>query len=202
MLYQNGNLVVIDVSQSVEHDHPHSLQFLRSDITNVTKFFNNRGSPVLTPQRLFEFITDPTIEKESAAKRILDDERLDKLDENQYLFLNVYIPHKLDNIENFERDDKIEKAGLEPNNPFQKLIAKTITNQESEDEDSETDSSESEDDSRTYQEKHQRHVRLRGESPNTKKQRKRAVREEKREKRAVKVPKHVKKRKEKLRQRR
>lgn len=35
MLYHNGTLFVIDVSQSVEHDHPHSLQFLRSDIINV-----------------------------------------------------------------------------------------------------------------------------------------------------------------------
>lgn len=129
MLYFNGELIVIDVSQSVEHDHPHSLQFLRSDITNVTKFFNSKGSPVLPPQRLFEFITDPTIEKESAAKRILDNELVEKLDDNYDLFLNVYIPHKLDNIVHFERDHKMEKAGLEPNNPFQKMLAKVATNE-------------------------------------------------------------------------
>lgn len=227
MLYHNGNLVVIDVSQSVEHDHPHSLQFLRSDIINVTKFFNMRGSPVLAPQRLFEFITDPTIEKESAAKRVLDDERLEKLEDNEYLFLHVYIPHKLDNIENFERDHKLEKAGVEVNNPYQKMVAKIVTNHnegkkhailrtsnldvrilddeeedlEDEDENSETSSSSaSEIDYRTYQEKHQRYVRQRGESPSTRRERKQAVQEEKREKRAVKVPKHVKKRKEKVRQ--
>lgn len=36
-------LYIIDVSQSVEHDHPHSLDFLRSDCSNVTKFFHERG---------------------------------------------------------------------------------------------------------------------------------------------------------------
>lgn len=93
----------------------------------VTKFFNARGSPVLTPQRLFEFITDPTIEKESVANKILDNERLEKLEDNQYLFLHVYIPHKLDNIVHFERDHKMEKEGLEPNNPYQKLVAKVVS---------------------------------------------------------------------------
>ena len=27
---------MIDVSQSVEHDHPHALEFLRKDATNIT----------------------------------------------------------------------------------------------------------------------------------------------------------------------
>ena len=27
---------MIDVSQSVEHDHPHALEFLRKDCTNIT----------------------------------------------------------------------------------------------------------------------------------------------------------------------
>ena len=33
--YHEGTLYVIDVSQSVEHDHPHALEFLRKDCTNV-----------------------------------------------------------------------------------------------------------------------------------------------------------------------
>ena len=31
-----GILYVIDVSQAVEHDHPHALEFLRKDCTNIT----------------------------------------------------------------------------------------------------------------------------------------------------------------------
>lgn len=36
LLYQDGSIVVIDVSQSVEHDHPLALEFLRKDCTNIT----------------------------------------------------------------------------------------------------------------------------------------------------------------------
>ncbi|KAF7643544.1 hypothetical protein LDENG_00237600 [Lucifuga dentata] len=35
MLYHNGDAYIIDVSQSVEHDHPHALEFLRKDCSNV-----------------------------------------------------------------------------------------------------------------------------------------------------------------------
>ena len=35
-----GELYVIDVSQSVEHDHPHALEFLRKDCSNITGRFS------------------------------------------------------------------------------------------------------------------------------------------------------------------
>lgn len=41
------------------------------------------------------------------------------------LFMQAYIPHKLDNIENFENEDILEKQGIEQNNPFSRLISKT-----------------------------------------------------------------------------
>ena len=43
LLYQQGKLFVIDVSQSVEHDHPRSLEFLRMDVKNITHFLQRRG---------------------------------------------------------------------------------------------------------------------------------------------------------------
>lgn len=33
--YHSGDAYIIDVSQSVEHDHPHALEFLRKDCSNV-----------------------------------------------------------------------------------------------------------------------------------------------------------------------
>lgn len=36
LLYKDNSIVVIDVSQSVEHDHPMALEFLRKDCTNIT----------------------------------------------------------------------------------------------------------------------------------------------------------------------
>lgn len=126
MLVHQERLIIIDVSQSVEHDHPHSLEFLRSDIANVTKFFQERGAAVLPLRTLFEFIVDPTLDADENAQRVLDEQRTKGSLPDDALFMNVYIPHKLDHIENFERDDAMEREGLEVNNPFQKVIGKVI----------------------------------------------------------------------------
>uniref|UniRef100_A0A665THJ5 Serine/threonine-protein kinase RIO1 n=1 Tax=Echeneis naucrates TaxID=173247 RepID=A0A665THJ5_ECHNA len=61
MLYHNGDAYIIDVSQSVEHDHPHALEFLRKDCSNVNEFFVKHGVAVMTVRELFDFITDPSI---------------------------------------------------------------------------------------------------------------------------------------------
>ena len=39
ILYFKGKLYIIDVSQSVEHDHPHSMEFLKKDVENMTRYF-------------------------------------------------------------------------------------------------------------------------------------------------------------------
>ncbi|KAJ1608892.1 RIO domain-containing protein [Cryptosporidium canis] len=39
-LFYKGHVYVIDVSQSMEHDHPLGLEFLKRDCINVTVFFN------------------------------------------------------------------------------------------------------------------------------------------------------------------
>ncbi|KAM3836153.1 serine/threonine-protein kinase RIO1-like, partial [Diretmus argenteus] len=59
--YHNGDAYIIDVSQSVEHDHPHALEFLRNDCNNVNDFFMKRGVAVMTVRELFDFITDPSV---------------------------------------------------------------------------------------------------------------------------------------------
>lgn len=53
-------MYIIDVSQSVEHDHPHAFDFLRSDLTNIAAFFRkcSAGSVrVLGLRKAFEFVT-------------------------------------------------------------------------------------------------------------------------------------------------
>ncbi|KAI0822312.1 RIO1 family-domain-containing protein [Trametes gibbosa] len=52
-----GHLWIIDVSQSVEQDHPHAFDFLRADLRNVEEFFSRRGVPTIGLRRTFEFIT-------------------------------------------------------------------------------------------------------------------------------------------------
>ena len=56
ILYHEGHLFIIDVSQSVEQDHPSAFDFLRSDIKNVEDFFAKMGVHCLGLRRCFEFI--------------------------------------------------------------------------------------------------------------------------------------------------
>lgn len=48
---------MIDVSQSVEHDHPHALEFLRKDVTNVVEYFRKKlTTQIMTVRELFDFV--------------------------------------------------------------------------------------------------------------------------------------------------
>uniref|UniRef100_A0A914YH77 non-specific serine/threonine protein kinase n=1 Tax=Panagrolaimus superbus TaxID=310955 RepID=A0A914YH77_9BILA len=212
MIVHEKQLYIIDVSQSVEHDHPNSLVFLRSDIANVSKFFKDHQVPVLSMRRLFEYIVDPTV-SDNQAEQMLETERTAEALEEDVLFMNAYIPHKLDNIADYERDDEDEKEGLELNNPFQKIIGKIVDKDNDEDVDDEEDcGNEDETDSSSVtsveedldklaleaekERRRQIYHRDRHESPTTKNERKKLVKEEKRVKRTQKIPKHVKKRHE------
>merc|ERR1712131_43621 len=114
MLYHNGDAYIIDVSQSVEHDHPHALEFLRKDCGNVNDFFLKHGVAVMTLRELFEFVTDPSItvnnihlylEKamdiasERTAEERSNQERVD-----EEVFKNAYIPRTLTEVSHYERD--------------------------------------------------------------------------------------------------
>ena len=58
MLWFEGRVYVIDVSQSVEPSHPHGLEFLLRDCKNVSAYFSKKGVPeTLSHQELFNKIT-------------------------------------------------------------------------------------------------------------------------------------------------
>ena len=65
ILYDGGHLCLIDVSQSVEHDHPNALEFLRKDCHNINEFFRKCSVAVMTVRELFDFVTDPSITEDS-----------------------------------------------------------------------------------------------------------------------------------------
>ncbi len=62
IIYHAAALHIIDVSQSVEHDHPNAYDFLRADLRNVEEFFGRYGAQCLGLRRAFEFVTRETIE--------------------------------------------------------------------------------------------------------------------------------------------
>ncbi|KAI5013141.1 hypothetical protein ZWY2020_028095 [Hordeum vulgare] len=61
ILYFEGHLHIIDVSQSVDLDHPLVLDFLKEDCLHVSDFFKKRGVGVMTVRNLFNFIIDRNI---------------------------------------------------------------------------------------------------------------------------------------------
>lgn len=65
MLYYKGEVWVIDVSQSVEHDHPMALDFLRRDCSVINDFFRKKGLHILSLHATFDFITDILIKDEN-----------------------------------------------------------------------------------------------------------------------------------------
>ncbi|KAG8936293.1 protein kinase rio1 [Tulasnella sp. 418] len=62
ILYHKSHLYFIDVSQSVEHDHPHAFDFLRKDISNVDEFWGRRGVATLGLRRSFDFVVQDNLD--------------------------------------------------------------------------------------------------------------------------------------------
>ena len=66
ILWHEGGCHFIDVSQSVEPNHPEGLSFLMRDCTNVTEFFRKKGvHDVAEPHELFTKITGLPIKEEA-----------------------------------------------------------------------------------------------------------------------------------------
>ncbi|KAF9483472.1 RIO1-domain-containing protein [Pholiota conissans] len=81
IMYHEGHLWIIDVSQSVEHDHPAAFDFLRNDIKNIEDFFGRLGVVCLGLRRCFEFVTKEKVTEEEG---VSDAEALKKfLEERQ-----------------------------------------------------------------------------------------------------------------------
>ena len=117
---QRGHLYIIDVSQSVEHDHPHAFDFLRSDLRNVEDFFSKRGVHCLGLRRAFEFVIRERLEHEDGDEAALrawlaEDTRLEEggkhaerletaREHEDAVFMQSFIPRTLNEVYDPERD--------------------------------------------------------------------------------------------------
>ncbi|CAG9826597.1 unnamed protein product [Diabrotica balteata] len=218
MLFHNGQIFVIDVSQSVEHDHPHALEFLRKDCTNITDYFRKREVATLGIKELFDFITDPSItennmeecldtlaEKAGEKTELTSNEQVD-----EEVFKQAYIPKRLTEVIDFERDINQAKAGLADNLVYKTLVGlksdlsgtiqtpEILNSNENQSDSGENSESGSDSDDSDDESKFKDCSRPKHETLEEKKFRKKAVKEAQAEKRKTKVKKHIKKRKEKV----
>ncbi|KAK2822945.1 hypothetical protein Q5P01_023010 [Channa striata] len=224
ILYHNGDAYIIDVSQSVEHDHPHALEFLRKDCSNINEFFVKHGVAVMTVRELFNFITDPSITPHNidqylekamviAADRT-SEQRSDQDRVDEEVFKKAYIPRTLTEVSHFERDvdlmrTKEDELGSSSNNDS--ILYQTLTGLKKdlsgvqivpalleEDSSSSSDQEGEEEEEEGNNEEEEAQQEQTEDTATDKKERKKMVKEAQREKRKNKVPKHVKKRKEKM----
>lgn len=203
MLWHDNRPQFIDVSQSVEHDHPRSLEFLRMDIKNVSDFFKRQGADTLSERQTYRFITNAegsaelvdiakTLENIYDKLEALTEEESGREEQEDEIFRQEYIPQNLEQVYDIERDANTLKDGGALNYGSALLADRAqAANNSSEDTDGE---SESESEDSEWEEREKGTPRGRKFEPkDEKKAHKEAVKEEKREKRKVKIPKHVKK---------
>jgi RIO kinase 1 len=113
MLYFKGKVYFIDVSQSVEHDHPNALEFLRKDCANIRDFFIKKGlTSSMTTRELFEYITDITINAQNEEAylekmmEIISNRPIDMSAQEQVdaaVFQQVFIPRTLTEVVDYEQ---------------------------------------------------------------------------------------------------
>ena len=217
ILYHNDKLWLIDVSQSVEHDHPRSLEFLRMDIKNVSDFFRRKGVDVLSEKTTFGFVTSvqgsTTPDDMATALQTLFDNRPEEVEEEDAsaevdteVFRNQYIPQTLEQVYNVERDVGEVAKGGQDNLVYRDLLAGKLapevpvvdeaqSGNAVEDDSQDSSDSEGEGDGEgdfdPFVKKAPRGKRF--EDKDAKKEHKKQVKEEKKEQREKKIPKKVKK---------
>ncbi|KAG5994568.1 hypothetical protein E4U52_001001 [Claviceps spartinae] len=221
ILYNKGLLYIIDVSQSVEPDHPRSLEFLRMDIKNVGDFFRRKSVDTLADRAIFNFITTPegpsdepgvteTLETLYQTRETADDDdeaAAAELQVDNEVFRNQYIPQTLEQVYNIEKDVQKLHHGEGNDLVYKNLLADQVVQPKTEGDDAQDGASGSDSDSDSDNgvslsigdsEDESRFDKgtPRGrkfEDKDEKKQHKQAVKEAKREKRKDKMPKHIKK---------
>ncbi|EMG49771.1 Serine/threonine-protein kinase RIO1 [Candida maltosa Xu316] len=214
-IVHNDKLYIIDVSQSVEPDHPMALDFLRMDIKNVNDFFNRKKINVYPERLIFKYITsdnkilgikDNSDEELGAYLESLPLKTDDEQEVQDEVFRSLHLVRSLNNLD--ERD--FEKFSEGKVDTMKELVASnqdeseesSDTDSEDDDDDSDSGSEDDEDSDEDDEEKPRKPWVEREKEPlkgkkyedkDDKKARKEAAKLAKQEKRKTKMKKHVKK---------
>jgi RIO kinase 1 len=217
ILYHEDKAHIIDVSQSVEHDHPRSLDFLRMDIKNVNDFFSRKNVLTFADRAVYELVLRPNASTTTTDMSIAEtegeiDTQMSNRTEADFeedevdnaVFRKQYIPQTLNEVYDAERDiDTVNTTGqnslvyknlladrASPDNVRPAESSASASASGSEDDDSD----DGDEGAAIHSDEDEGRPRgKRFQDKEEKKAHKAAVKEEKREKRATKMPKHVKK---------
>ncbi|CAK9103500.1 unnamed protein product [Durusdinium trenchii] len=212
MLHHEGRLYIIDVSQSVESEHPQALDFLKRDCVNVNNFFGkrmvNRPVPV---KRLFDYVVTREDRVERSDANTMAESKLfkdllnaaangtfDEEDAEDEVFIQTWIPSNLNQVS----DQKYLDRELEKRQNGEEVLYERLLAGENLPEDPAAASVESEVDNDATEEEQEEEShsdsdeKRNGHKPEgmDKAEWKKKVKEDRREKRKEKVPKALKKR--------
>ena len=212
VLYHKDKLWLIDVSQSVEHDHPRSLEFLRMDIKNVGDFFRRKGVDIMSEKTVFGFVnaadggTKPP-EVASNLQKLFDERGVEEGEVDNEVFRNQYIPQTLEQVYDVERDVGEVAKGEQDTLVYRDLLADrvapealaadedeaglSVKGSDNESHGSSGGEADGDDEADPFAQKKPRGKRF--EDKDIKKEHKKQVKEEKKVQRENKIPKHIKK---------
>ncbi|KAF3990268.1 hypothetical protein FT663_01046 [Candidozyma haemuli var. vulneris] len=207
-IVHNDKLYIIDVSQSVEPEHPMALDFLRMDIKNVNDFFSRKKIHVFPERLLFKYIVEPSLgvddEDDAQLRAYLDSlplkSEMDNSNVDDEIFRSLHLVRSLNNLD--ERDfEKFQDGRVDTlTDLVPEEAEQSASEDEEEDSSDESDSDEDDEDDdeddeeggrREKKEKEAKGKKF--EDKDDKKARKQAAKEAKAEKRKTKMKKHVKK---------
>lgn len=214
--------------QSVEHESPQALEYLRTDCHNVNTFFRKQGVTTLTLREFFEWVVNPSLPApDDPASHVYLHQLLEAAQARGFnetvemedsAFRYVHIPRHLHAAYPFVRDFlrlqtgkltpsevyyaavsgmKQDLSGAQPEPDPPRLGASnregnpiTFSGSTSE---NEIDNGDSEDEVMQHRsETKKSQARPRNESPESRKLRKKAVKEQQSQRRKTKIPKHIK----------
>lgn len=216
LLYLNDVVWVIDVSQSVEKDHPYSFEFLKRDIFNINSYYTKLGLSTFKLKSLFNFVSDPLLTEEQLEEEIekMKEEAMEDPDQEKETtdFMLYEIPRTLSMLEDIDEiNAKLEtiKSNLDTLIFGRFLgsderILKGVVYDGEDAEVSEGEPIEEEELLRMIEEAKEERKEKKNLPPKestkfdpfkdmTKAERQKKVKEENRDKRIIKIPKHVRK---------
>ncbi|KXH69103.1 RIO1 family protein [Colletotrichum salicis] len=155
ILYNAGKLYIIDVSQSVEPDHPRALEFLRMDIKNVGDFFRRKGVDTLSDRSIFDFISaadgpveEPAlgeaIEKLYTSRPVDDEGAAAEQEVDNEVFRKQYIPQTLEQVYDIEKDAAKIGQGGGDKLVYKNLLADAVVKDKEKEDEEEEETSEDE----------------------------------------------------------
>lgn len=136
LLVHDDQVYVIDVSQSVELDHPRAFDFLREDCRHVNDYFRRQGIATLTTKELFDFAVDPALGDGDDDNGL--DSALDALmaaaaarpivptaeeEVAERVWAQAHIPKKLEEVVHYERDHERLQKGVDVEGIYYQSIA-------------------------------------------------------------------------------